>query len=464
MKTNVVFVTGAFVALLAFPASAQFYKQTNIVSDLPSMNPQLVDPNLVNSWGVSHGPGTPFWVSDAGTSKSSLYSVNPTTGAVSQPAALMFINVPLPTGQVFNGVSTDFLIAGNHSIFIFASLNGNIYGWTGGGTGSSAMVGATGTPPSVYTGLAMATFSGNQTLYAANPRQGRIDVFDHNFVNITVGFPFHDPALPSGLVPFNIANIGGNLFVSYAAGNPAAVALGVIDVYHTDGTLVGRFATGNATTLPMYNPWGMTLAPASFGEFSNALLVGNFNLGNSAAAPGYILAFDPNTKAFLGMLKGTDSNPLKIDGLWQLIFGGGGNDGNPDNLYFAAGIQNQMHGLFASLTTCTGPIISGAAASPNVLWPPNNKFVTVSVPYTVTDNCDAAPACTLSVTAADSGGGINNQGDSSIVLDAHTVQLLASRNGGGNGRIYTIDISCKDKLPLSSSTNVTVTVPHDQGH
>jgi len=251
-----------------------------------------------------------------------------------------------------------------------------------------------------------------------------------------------------------------------------AVGFGAIDVFDTAGTFVKRFATGGAT-LPLYDPWGMAVAPADFGTFSNALLVGDFNLGNGAAGPptggpGYILAFSLASGAdngkFLGMLQGTDSKPLTIDGLWSLILGNDGSGGNSNNVYFSAGINGQADGLFGSLSTCHGPVISGASASPNVLWPPNNKFVPVTIGYSVSDDCDAAPVCSLSVTAADSGGGIDNLADSSMVVDAHTVDLRASRNGGGDGRVYTVEISCKDKLPLSSSANVTVTVPHDQGH
>jgi hypothetical protein len=132
-------------------------------------------------------------------------------------------------------------------------------------------------------------------------------------------------------------------------------------------------------------------------------------------------------------------------------------------LYFSAGIQNQMHGLFGSLNACGGPVITDASATPNVLWPPNNKFVTVSIGYTVTDNCDTEPICALSVTAADSGGGIDRLSDSAIVVDDHTVELRASRNGGGDGRTYTVEITCKDKLPLSSRATATVIVSHDRG-
>lgn len=463
---------GVVLALVAtFSANAQFYKQTNLVSDIAGMA-QLQDPQLVNPWGVSHSATSPFWVSDAGKSVSTLYSVNPTTGAVTKSS--LVVNVPVPSGQVFNGITTDFIVASGsssgRSLFIFAGLNGKIYGWNPNvpapPPSTQAQLGATGAPPAAYTGLALGLRSGVQFLYAANPAGNRIDAWDHTFTKATLPGSFTDPTLPAGLVPFNIANINGSLYVSYTPVNPTVVGPGAISVFDTDGNFIKRFATGGPD-LQLLDPWGMVVAPADFGKFSNTLLVGNFNTGNAAAGSGYISAFSLEPGAdngkFLGLLEGTDGKPLSIDGLWQLIFGNGGNGGNRGELYFAAGIQNQHHGLFGSLSTCHGPLISGATASPNVLWPPNNKFVPVTIGYSVSDDCDAAPACSLSVTAADSGHGIDDVADSSIVVDAHTVELRASRNGGGDGRVYTVEISCKDKLPLSSSAEVTVTVPHDRG-
>jgi uncharacterized protein (TIGR03118 family) len=462
MKSRISFVTSAVLAVavaVALPASAQFYAQTNLVSDVAGAA-QLQDSKLVNPWGVSSSSTSPFWVSDAGTSQATIYSVDPATGIVTVVG--LVVSVPVPSGQVHNGVSTDFLLSGTPAAFIFASLDGDIYGWTGDG---SAALAATGTAPAAYTGIALGSISGVQHLYVANPAGSRIDVYDNTFANVSASFAgkWTDPSLPAGLVPFNIANINGNLFVSYTAASPTIVALGAIDVFDTSGTFIQRFATGSDPTVPLYDPWGMVLAPANFGKFSNALLVGDFNLGISgtppSGGPGYILAFNSATGDFLGMLKGTDGNPLQIDGLWQLIFGNGGKGGNPSVLYFAAGIQNQTHGLFGSLATCGGPVISGASATPNLLWPPNNQFVPVSIAYSVADNCDPKPVCSLTVTAADSGGGIDNLANSSIVVDANEVELRAARNGGGNGRIYSVEISCTDKLPLSSNTTVTVTVP-----
>jgi len=472
VKTTVSFLTGALLAAtITVSASAQFYQQSNLVSDV-SGTAQVTDSHLVNSWGISMSATSPFWVSDAGSSVSTVYSVDPSTGAVT--AIPLVVSVPLPSGQVHNAVNTDFILNGKPAAFIFASLNGSVYAWNGGGAASQMAIG---TAPAAYTGIALGIFSGAQHLYAANPAANRIDVYDNTFSNVSASFTgkWIDTGLPAGLVPFNIANINGDLFVSYAPQNPTVVGLGVIDKYDTSGNLIARFATGDAATLPLYNPWGMTLAPASFGKFGNALLVGDFNLGISgtppAAGPGYILAFDPAGN-FLGTLKGTNGNPLNIDGLWGLVFGNGAfnsgsgiGGGSPDVLYFAAGIQNQRHGLFGSLTTCAGPVISHALANPNALWPPDNKFVPVAIDYDVTDGCDVTPPeCSLSVTVSDSGGGIDNTADSFVVVNPHLVSLQAARNGGGGGRIYSVTITCTDQLPLSSNTTVTVTVAHDQGH
>jgi uncharacterized protein (TIGR03118 family) len=479
MKASVnklVLVSGTLLMALVLtsPAGAQFYKQTNLVSDISSMA-TITDSKLVNPWGVSHSPGStgsPFWVSDAGTSFATLYKVDATTGTITKLG--LEVHVPVPSGQLFNG-TTDFVVTSGPSsgpaAFIFAGLNGNIYGWNPNvpppSPSHQAQLGAAGVPSAAYTGITIGSRSGVQLLYAANAAGNRIDVYDHTFTNVNASFAgkFVDPSLPAGFVPFNIANINGNLYVSYTPANPVVVGPGAINVFDTDGNFIKRFATGGPN-IPLLDPWGMAVAPADFGKFANALLVGNFNTGNAALGPGHISAFslapDADNGKFLGVLEGTDGKPLSIDGLWQLIFGNGGSGGNPSVLYFSAGIQNQAHGLFGSLSTCHGPVISGASASPTVLWPPNNKLVPVAVDYSVADDCDSTPRCSLSTTVADSGGGIDNTADSAIVVDAHTVELRASRNGGGDGRVYSIEISCTDRLPLSSSTTVTVTVPHDQ--
>jgi len=444
--------------MLALPATAnaQFYKETKLVSDIAGQA-TITDPSLINPWGVSSSPMSPFWVSDAGANVTTIYAVDGTTGAISVARAP--VSVPGPTGQVFNG-STDFVVsfggASGPAAFIFAGLNGKIFGWNvnvPSFPSAQAVPAATGAPsPVAYTGLAFGTRGTDTFLYAANNAAGRIDVFDMNFTQVLFPGPFTDPTLPAGDKPFNVVNVGGNLYVTYSG------PVGVVNVFDTDGIFLSRFATGGT----LLNPWGIAIAPADFGQFSNAVLVGNFNLGNPAVGPGTISAFDASG-AFLGLLKDETGADLLIDGLWSLRFGNGVNGGIKNVLYFSAGIDGQSHGLFGSLSACSGPAITGVSATPNLLWPPDHRMVPVVVNYTVQDSCDSAPVCSLSVSSNEGeGGGSGNTSSDFEVIDAHDVSLRAERAGTGDTRIYTITVACTDKLGLSSSAAAAVTVPHDQ--
>lgn len=444
-------------------AMAQFHKQTNLVSDLPNTAP-ITDPLLINPWGMSFSPTTPFWVSDAGTNVTTIYSVDGATGVV----AKVPLNVSMPaapSGQVSNG-SADFVVtkggASGPALFIFAGLNGTISGWNPqvppplpSAVSTQAILAATGTPaPAAYTGLALAQNGTNLFLYAAdNDPPGRIDVFDQNFSKVSVAGTFTDPSLPAGDLPFNVVNVGNSLYVTYSG------PTGVVNIFDAEGHFLSRFATGGT----LLNPWGVALAPANFGEFSNAVLIGNFNFGTPAIGPGHVSAFGSNGN-FLGLLEDTNGAPISIDGLWTLTFGNDNKAGSSKTLYFTAGIEGQAHGLFGSLEACGGPQISGVAASPNVLWPPNHKMVPVAINYLVNDNCDPAPSCSLSISSNEGeAGGSGHASPDWIVLDAHHVDLRAERSGGGHGRVYTVNISCQDKSGLSSTATVAVTVPHDQG-
>lgn len=449
----------AVLMVLVAPAVAQFHKQVNLVSDIPGVA-TITDPHLVNPWGVSFSSTSPFWVSDAGISIATLYSVDGSTGVVSKVP--LEVGIPgAPSGQVFNG-STNFVVAqggaSGAARFIFAGLNGTISGWNPGvpppGGSTQAILAATGAPlPVAYTGLALGAIGSGMFLYAANNAAGRIDVFDKNFVQVSVPGPFLDPGLPSGDRPFNIRNIGGSLFVTYSG------PIGVVSIFDTDGNFIRRFATGDN----LHNPWGMALAPANFGKFSNALLIGNFNTGDPAVGPGWISAFNPSTGASLGLLEDTSGTPISIDGLWTLTFGNGATGGNSQVLYFSAGIEKQAHGLFGSLAACHGPVIGDLSSAPNVLWPPNHDMVPVTVNYTATDDCDPAPVCSLSVSSNEGGGGgSGNTSRDWQVLNAHEVDLRAERMGAGDGRFYTITVDCKDGMSLSSSSMVTVSVPHNK--
>lgn len=336
---------------VAQPAVAA-YVETDLVSDLPG-RAAVLDPNLVNPWGLSAGPTTPWWVSDNGSGLSTLYNGN--TGA---PLALVVTIPPAgsaPTGQVFNGSATDFLLAnGQAARFLFATEGGTIAGWNGGlGTTAAVAVDNSGSGAS-YKGLALANNGSGSFLYAADFAGGRIDVFNAAFAQVAAPGGFTDPNLPSGYAPFNVQNLGGTLYVAYAqrsVADPdeeqAGAGLGIVDAYDADGTLLRRVATGGVLDAP----WGLALAPAHFGEFSNALLVGNFGDGR-------ISAYDALTGALLGQLTDAAGQPIAIEGLWGIGFGNGAAAGPAGALYFAAGINDEANGLFGVLTAVPEPSLS----------------------------------------------------------------------------------------------------------
>ncbi|MGA2118309.1 MAG: TIGR03118 family protein [Bryobacteraceae bacterium] len=342
-----VLFTGAAIAFLSQPAWAGFiYVQSNLVSNgaVPAAN---TDANLINPWGLSFNATSPFWVSDQGAGVSTLYN-----GA--GVATALVVTVPSgstpptgPTGQVFNSAPTgSFPLSGTSAKFIFDTLSGTIDAWNG---GTAAAVEAT-TAGAVYTGLALDNAGTSYYLYAANSAgTGSIDVYDSNFNKVTLGGSFVDPNAIAGYVPFNIQNIGGTLYVEYAevgpTGLPVTGSTGYVDEFDSSGNFISRLTTGG----PLDAPWGIALAPATgFGTFSGDLLIGNF--GN-----GEINAFNPTTGVFLGTLTNASGAPIVNQYLWALDFGNGGTGFSSTSLYFTAGVNNQMGGLFGSIAAVATP-------------------------------------------------------------------------------------------------------------
>ena len=321
--------------------SANSYLQKSIVSDQPDLAP-VTDTNLVNPWGLATGPTTYFWVADNKTGVSTLYD------GAGQIQSLVVTIPPAPgeeppsapTGVIFNN-TPDFMVDGTPAHFIFAGEEGTISAWT---SGPQAVLKASSTSETYYKGLALASSGGKNYLYAADFRNRKIDVFDGNFQPATLAGSFNDPDIPVDFAPFNIRNIGGQLFVTYAKQDDdkeddvPGEGNGYISIFNSDGTMVKRFASQGA----LNSPWGLAMAPVSFGEFSGALLVGNFG-------DGFINAFDPLTGAFLGQLKNPNGILVWADGLWDLLLGNGSKGGDPDKLYFTAGISGEQHGLFGSV-------------------------------------------------------------------------------------------------------------------
>jgi uncharacterized protein (TIGR03118 family) len=324
------------VCLLAPGVSPAEFVQTNLVSDIPGLAAHL-DPNLKNPWGISSSATSPFWVSDQVTGKATLYN-----GSGAPQALVVTIPGGNPTGQVFNPTSDFVLPVGGKALFLFATLDGTIAGWNG-GSGTTAQIVAT-TPGAEYTGLALAENGAGNFLYAANDGGAKINVFNGTFGAATLAGSFTDPTLPAGFTPYNIQNLGGTLYVTY---EHEGVGGGVVDAFDTDGNFLRRIAA-NGPGGPLEAPWGLALAPATFFPFGGALLVGNED-------DGHISAFNPTTGDFLGQLLGGSGNPIANTGLWGLRFGNGGNGGDPDTLYFAAGINDEENGLFGSISPAPGP-------------------------------------------------------------------------------------------------------------
>jgi uncharacterized protein (TIGR03118 family) len=378
------------------------YLQTNLVSDIQGLA-QVRDSDLVNPWGVSFSSTSPFWVSNQHTNTSTLYAVT-TAGATKLGLTVAIPTTASgpqgPTGQVFNDTPS-FLVNGKPAVFIFADLNGTISAWNL-SAGTTAQVEAT-TAHAVFTGLAIATNTAGSFLYAADGALNRIDVFDGSFKPHDFGSTaFVDPFLPSGLVPFNIQQINGDLFVTYApAGHANQVAAmpgqGAVAAFTSSGKFLEQLIGGSRLAAP----WGITLAPAGFGQFSGDLLVGNFAFNDSV-----INAFDPSNGEFRGTLDDASGHPIANSGLWALKFGNGVNGGDPNTLYFTAGIDGEQHGLLGSIQAIP-PLSHEAPIVPNL---PNGAFqslTTVPPP----PNADVNPYGVAFVPPGFPAGGSINPGD-----------------------------------------------------
>jgi uncharacterized protein (TIGR03118 family) len=371
-------------SLLSFEGQAQTrgYQETDLVVNRQAGGvPTLVDsngithiasffdPNLVNPWGLTSSPTGVFWVADAGAGVATLYN---TAGAL-QPLIVSIPNATnplgnegIPTGAVFNSVSASgaFKVSGVSSTgapvtapasFLFATKDGNILGWNPGvnppgfdpaKAGKYAVIAVANSATAAYTGLALFTdVNGTTRLYAANFRAGTVDVFDTDFKKVSTDSSFFDPSLPRGYSPFNVAPItidGATwMFVTYAIPDPRDTfgqGHGVVNAFRLDGSQPRRFAQHGQLNAP----WGMVLTPAGFGESGGTLWIGNFGDGR-------INAYDPRTGEFVNKVRTPEGKAIVIDRLWSLKFGNGGTGGNLDTLYFTAGTNDELDGLFGSL-------------------------------------------------------------------------------------------------------------------
>jgi uncharacterized protein (TIGR03118 family) len=338
-----------------------------------------IDANLSNPWGLATGPGLPFWVADNNSNVATLYSgtgqiqTHTATGATDTGIAIppQAPNVPARvTGEVFTGNSGGFVIptqSGPQSAqFVFDSESGTLAAWaSGSGAGAVTMYddsSVNGSEHAVYKGLASGTLNGQTFLYATDLHNGKVDVFDSNFMKpIAMQGRFVDPTLPAGFAPFGIAAINDQLYVTYAKQDGPkndetfGAGMGYIDAFDFGGNFAFRFASAGVLNAP----WGIAAAPTGFGSIAGDLLVGNFGDGS-------INVFSPNgTQPATSMapLSVANGGTFSVPGLWALQFGNGDTDKPLTTLFYTAGFANQTDGVFGSVAVSTTP----PAATP----PPN---------------------------------------------------------------------------------------------
>jgi len=339
----VAFATAVLVAAgsaVSASAAGNAYTVTNLVSGPAS------DADLVNAWGLTSLPTSPWWVADNGTNVSTLYNADGTKRALKVQVS------SAPTGAVSN-TGLHFVVsngtASGPAVFIFATEEGKILGWNPNVSLTQAQVAVDHSGlGAVYKGLAIASTTTGDFLYATDFHNRRVDVFNGRFVQVLAG-AFVDPKIPAGYAPFGIQNVNGTIVVTYAKQDAnrhddvAGQGHGFVDRFDTSGTFLGRVATHGQ----LNSPWGIAPAPAGFGAFAGDLLIGNFGDGQiSAFAPQ-----EDGTYELVGQLRTDDHKVLTIDGLWALQFGkGSANNGPTTTLFFTAGPEGESHGLFGTIT------------------------------------------------------------------------------------------------------------------
>jgi uncharacterized protein (TIGR03118 family) len=333
------------------------FAQTNLIASKSSFHPKLVDKNLTNAWGLAAGP-TPIWVSDNNSGLATVYS-----GGIKGSPVSLDLTVPVPggnpTGQVYNPDGNAFPVGGTSggpAIFIVDSDSigahqspGEIAAWDGGASfvvEDSPKGGPGGKTPAgaVFKGLALATNpKAGPELFASDVHNARVDVFNRDFRLLKTPAEFQDKKIPVGYAPFNVQDLGGRIYVTYAKQNKTktdvvpGAGLGFVDVYTVNGVLIKHLVAHG----PLNEPWGLAIAPKGFGPFGGQLLVGD--LGN-----GWINAFNPTTGKYLGALDTTSGHPIAINGLWALMVGNS-QFGGSSSLVFSAGPNGYNNGLVGVL-------------------------------------------------------------------------------------------------------------------
>src|ERR1700722_13681353 len=436
-------VLAALTGVLSIGALAQTsstYVQTNIISDGATVKALVTDPTLINPWGVSVGPA--IWIDKAGSGSVAVDTAAGTIAAPSLPSVTIPAAAPAPaqgspSGTVYNSNNAIFDIPGSTSaLFLFGTLDGTIAAWNV-NSGTQAVTVVNNSAKASYTDIELDTNATGTFLLAANFRQGTVDVFDSTFAAHALTSSFADPTLPAGYSPFGIHSIGGNVYVTYAQVNAATgesvgAGLGYVNEFDNNGNFIARVAGQSVLNAP----WGMALAPAGFGSFGGDLLIGNFG-------DGVINAFDPKTFALVGSLNSGAGTPIANIGLWEIFFGQNSGQattlGDPNTLYFAAGINGEKGGLFGSValappaqgvgsfslqaSSTTLSVTGGAAGNLTLSLAPTNGF---NGP--VTFSCSPATvACTFNPATVT----LSGSGTTSVAVAIASVAAVAPPTSGG---------------------------------
>lgn len=437
-------LAACFSACIALAQAPNAYRVVNLVSNVAGVA-AFTDPSLIDPWGISNA-NTPFWVSDHLSGLSTVYSANGTVSAtISTIPPASGTGPGKPTGQVQNTLGAAFtLTGGGNASFIFCTEDGLIAAWNSSkAKGSETKVNNSSTN-AVYKGLAIGTSAAGGTLYAANFRSGKIDVWGPGWVPITLAGNFSDPSVPAGFAPFNIWNINNSLYVEYAKQDSnqfldvGGAGNGYVAQFDLNGNLMQHLISGGA----LNSPWGVAIAPAGWGAFGGALLVGNFGDGR-------INVFNATTGAFIGTLQDLNGNPITVPGLWGLLFGNGTKADN-NTLYFVAGVPSGSQiprGLLGSIAppSAIGAVVNAASWLPGPIA--GGEIVAIGG-----QTVGAIPIVSATIPATGSIG--TSLGNVTVTVNGYSAPIIYT-----SGSETSVQIPNFFSIPFATSANIVVNTP-----
>ena len=431
------------------------YSTTNLAADTAGAGALSTDANLVNPWGIAFGPTSPSWVANNHTETSTLYDGNGAAQAlvVSLPSGAASFD---PTGIVFNGSSSDFVVtSGANSgaaAFIYVGEGGMVAGWSAAADLHNAITVYTAADGAVYKGLAIANNGTGNFLYATDFQNGKVDVFNASFAkqaSTATSFHFVDPNLQAGYAPFGIQALktgaagATQIYVSYAKQSPPGIdnangaGLGLVDIYDTKGAFIKQLIPVGGL---LNGPWGMALAPADFGTLSNALLVGNFGDGK-------INGYDPATGTYMGTVANAAGTAFAEPGLWGIAFGNDAKNQPHSTLFFAAGTNDEANGLYGRIDV--GP-------NPPVLGPPPVVTVTAPAAGNVAGTVTVTATATDAVAIAKVQLFVNGISLGTVTTTPYSAQWDTSTVANGNHVLTAIATDVNGGVATSAAVTVTV--------